>query len=320
MRTPETRDAPARSSTGPRLLARGVGVRFGEVQALDDVTCTFGGRGVTGLIGMNGAGKTTLVHALTGLLAVTSGSVALDGDLDEIAYCPDTPTFEPWLTAAEVLVHSSRLGRRGDTDPDPDRIRSVLDRVGLDDAAHRRVGGYSRGMSQRLGIAAALVRDPGILLLDEPTSALDPVGRADVMALVTELGHDLLVVFSSHILDDVERVADDLVVLHRGAVVHRGPMGAFRQQAGVGTSVLVTLAGTDLGSLDELDDRGVAWTADPESDRRVLVVPDDLPTVLDVLSTRPDEVVAVERQQDSLQAAFLAAIRAADGHGGEGSR
>ncbi|WP_157387953.1 ABC transporter ATP-binding protein [Nocardia terrae] len=209
----------------PLIEVADVSVRFGEFVALDGVGWTVDGPGVVGLIGLNGAGKTTLIRTVLGLQRVAAGSVRVPVGLDAVGYCPDTPGFEPWLSAREVLAQSMAIGAvrpAGEW-----TIDSALAAVDLERHAHRRAGGFSRGMLQRLGIAAALVRAPGVLILDEPTSALDPEGRAAVLSLMRELGGRMTVVFSSHLLADVEDLADRLLVLHRGRAVFAGDTTDF---------------------------------------------------------------------------------------------
>ncbi|MGB3330089.1 MAG: ABC transporter ATP-binding protein [Thermomicrobiales bacterium] len=182
-------------------------------------------RGVTAIIGPNGAGKTTLFTILTGLVRPDAGTVSIAPAIGRIAYCPDTPTFERWLTADEVLDQSAALARQRSTEPNA----AILSRCGLAEATGRRVGGYSRGMTQRLGIASTLVVDPRLMILDEPTSALDPVGRREVLDLLRDLGRERSVVLSSHSLADVEKIADTIIILAKGRVVFQGSLDGLLQ-------------------------------------------------------------------------------------------
>lgn len=179
---------------------------------------------VYGLVGRNGAGKTTLLLIVAGLKRFDSGTVTVDAKPDCMAVCPDTPGFEPWLTAREVIRQSRGLAvnqRSGEREVEP--VGAVLEQVGLADAADRRVGGFSRGMKQRLSLAAALALDPELIILDEPTGALDPAGRVELLTLVAALSDVRTVVFSSHILSDVQRVADSVGVLDHGRLIFQGP-------------------------------------------------------------------------------------------------
>ncbi len=179
---------------------------------------------VYGLVGPNGAGKTTLLSILTGTRHADRGEVrhALAGH--RIAVCPDVPEFDGWLTAAEVVDLALALT---EDQGDKQRIDDALAQAGLAAAADSRVAGFSRGMTQRLGLACALVTDPDLLILDEPTSALDPAGRADVLGLVGGMRNRRTVIFSSHILDDVQRVADRIGILREGRLLYQGPTQAL---------------------------------------------------------------------------------------------
>jgi ABC-2 type transport system ATP-binding protein len=174
---------------------------------------------VYGLVGLNGAGKTTLLSILSATRRASAGTVTMAVDRRRVAVCPDVPAFEPWLTASEVvdLARTLVAPELGDS-----AVAAALQTAGLADSADRRVGGFSRGMIQRLGLACALVSDPELLILDEPTSALDPVGRADMLDLVARMRGRRTVIFSSHILADVQRVADHVGILRDGRLLYQG--------------------------------------------------------------------------------------------------
>jgi ABC-2 type transport system ATP-binding protein len=194
---------------------------YGSVVALDDVSLRVEAGSVYGLVGPNGAGKSTLLRIVAGLRRATSGTVSLGPRRERVAVMPDTPAFDPWLTAHEVVDLARGLVR-------PDlrvaRADAALAEAGLADVAGRRVGGFSRGMLQRLGIAATIVGEPELLLLDEPSAALDPVIRHEVLELVSRLGRERTVLFSSHILADVQRVCDTVGVLGGGRLLYQGPL------------------------------------------------------------------------------------------------
>lgn len=217
----------------PAVMTTGLVRDYGDGAGLHGVDLVVPRGGVYGLVGPNGAGKTTLLSIVAGLRRADAGEVRLSLGAGRLAVCPDAPEFEPWLTAAEVVRQSyglaTRSGRaaRGTRDADPSSpvpVARVLAEVGLTEAADRRTGGFSRGMTQRLGLAVALVLEPELLILDEPSSALDPVGRADMLALIARLGRDRTVIFSSHVLADVQRVADTVGVLDRGTILFQGPV------------------------------------------------------------------------------------------------
>lgn len=240
--------------TGSAIATAGLVRDYGHGAGIHGVDLEVPRSGVYALVGPNGAGKTTLLSIVAGLRRSDAGEIRLSVDPERIAICPDTPEFEPWLTAAEVVRQSRGLaaaGRRrrraagtasGDRSATPgaadgadatagrDPVAHALEEVGLTHAADRRTGGFSRGMKQRLGLAVALVLDPQVLILDEPTSALDPSGRADVLSLVSALGRSRTVIFSSHVLADVQRVADTVGVLNRGRLLFQGPVSGLIDQ------------------------------------------------------------------------------------------
>ena len=195
--------------------------RYGATVALDHVDLAVPEGSVYGLVGPNGAGKTTLLGILSGLRRPTAGTVTITVERSAVSVLPDTPQFEPWLTAREIVDLSRTLGN-----PDVDRshVDEVLDIAGLAGHADRRVGGFSRGMLQRLGIAATVVTRPRLLILDEPSAALDPMGRREVLDLVTMLRGDATVLLSSHILGDVQEVCDTVGILRAGELLFQGPL------------------------------------------------------------------------------------------------
>ncbi|MEX1281442.1 MAG: ABC transporter ATP-binding protein [Acidimicrobiia bacterium] len=197
----------------------GLSKRYRDAVALDDVDLSVADGAVYGLVGPNGAGKTTLLALLAGLRRPTEGTIRVDADPMTVAVLPDTPRFDPWLTGREVVELAGHLVAPGE-----DRVTEVVGEAGLSDAIDRRVGGYSRGMLQRLGIACTLVGSPRVVLLDEPASALDPQGRRDVLDLVARLRGSATVLFSSHILGDVQEVCDTVGILDAGRLVFEGPL------------------------------------------------------------------------------------------------
>lgn len=175
---------------------------------------------VYGLVGPNGAGKTTMLSIITGMRHADRGTVEVAVPRRQVSVCPDVPEFDGWLTAFEAvdLARSMVAPERGGDD-----VLAALRTAGLGGSARRRVGGFSRGMTQRLGLACALVSAPRLLILDEPTSALDPAGRAEVLSLVARLRGRCTVIFSSHILADVQRVAGHIGILRAGRLLYQGP-------------------------------------------------------------------------------------------------
>jgi ABC-2 type transport system ATP-binding protein len=210
---------------------------FGDTTALAGVNLTVPSGSIFGFLGPNGAGKTTTLRILTGLARPTSGTASiLDAQVpnappalrSQIGYLPDVPAFYPWMTAREFMHFAGRLFGMSKTLID-ERSAYLLEMAGLG-AVHRRIGGFSRGMKQRLGIAQALINAPQLLLLDEPTSALDPMGRRDVLEMIASLRGRTTVFFSTHILADVERVCDTVAIIDRGRVVAHGPITELKRR------------------------------------------------------------------------------------------
>jgi ABC-2 type transport system ATP-binding protein len=213
----------------PAVWCSGLRKRYGRRTAVDGVSFTVGRGEVVGLLGPNGAGKTTVIKILLGLVRPDAGEVLLLGrptrdpaSRVRVGYLPELFRYQPWLTAAEVLALHARLA--GIRVPADERS-ARLAQVGLADRADDRVGGFSKGMQQRLGLAVALVARPELVVLDEPTSALDPIGRVDVRDLVLELkAQGVGVLLNSHLIGEVERVCDRVVILDRGQVVAAGTL------------------------------------------------------------------------------------------------
>ena len=187
---------------------------------------------VFGLLGPNGAGKTTTLRLITGLARPTAGTVAIDGTTVEtgaldvrgrVGVLDQDPRYYGWMTGRELVELAGRLQGLPKAAA---RTRAIetLGLVGLDDAVDRRIAGYSGGMRQRLGIAQALVAEPSLLVLDEPVSSLDPEGRRDLLALIAALRGSATVIFSTHVLADVERICDRVGILDHGRLVTEGPL------------------------------------------------------------------------------------------------
>lgn len=211
--------------------------------AVDHLTMSVPEGSVFGFLGPNGAGKTTTVRMVLGFARPTSGTVTVlghdagassDSDLARlrrrIGFLPDVPGFYPWMSARDVLRFAGSLVNVKGTAL-ATRTDSLLDLAGLSDV-RQRVGGYSRGMKQRLGIAQALIGAPDLLVLDEPTSALDPIGRKAVLDMVAALRGRTTVFFSTHILSDVERVCDEVAILDEGRLVTQGSVEELKTRYG----------------------------------------------------------------------------------------
>lgn len=264
---------------------------------------------VYGLIGPNGAGKTTLLSILAGLRSPTSGTVAVDAPPSRVAVLPDAPRFDPWLTGREVVELARTL-----TAPDApaQRVDRVLTEAGIADAADRRVGGYSRGMLQRLGVATTIVSEPEVMILDEPASALDPTGRRDVLDLVRSARGLATVIFSSHILGDVQEVSDWLGILDHGRLLFQGPAGKLLVNRAGPTYRVRLREGREAASA-ALTDAPWVDTVDPAGDRdlRIRVRSLDLAEhhLVPLLAHSGAVVIAIEPESPTLEDVFLELTR-----------
>jgi ABC-2 type transport system ATP-binding protein len=220
------------------IKTEGLTKRFGEIVALDRLDLSVNEREVFGFLGPNGAGKTTTVKMLTGLSAPTSGKAYICGQevtqgsvevRKNFGFLPDVPAFYDWMTGEEYLLFAGEL--YGMTYPAiTKRAAELLDLVEIKKSAKRKVGGYSRGMKQRLGIAQAMLNHPKVLFLDEPTSALDPIGRRDVLDLIGKLKEEATVFMSTHILSDVERVCDSVGIIDKGKLLVTSTVDELRHK------------------------------------------------------------------------------------------
>ncbi|HVQ23000.1 MAG TPA: ABC transporter ATP-binding protein, partial [Candidatus Saccharimonadia bacterium] len=224
----------------PAIDLVGVAKSYGRTPALEDLSLTVGRGELVGLLGPNGAGKTTTIKLLLGLVRPTAGSgQVLGAPLGDrkaraaIGYLPEQFRYQPWLHAREVLRLHAELARI----PAAGRAKAVDDAlalVGLADRADDPVSAFSKGMQQRLGLGVALLGDPDLVLLDEPTSALDPVGRTDVRAIVRAArDRGATVILNSHLLTEVERVCDRVVILDHGRIIASGSLDEVVASDGV---------------------------------------------------------------------------------------
>ena len=229
----------------PAIELRGLTKRFGDTLALDHADLVVRPGVVFGFLGRNGAGKTTTLRILSGLARPTAGTArvlghdvahASDAVRAQIGFLPDVPGFYPWMTAREYLELAGRLFGLDRAMLDA-RAVALLEMAGLSSVS-TRIGGFSRGMKQRLGIAQALINAPKLLMLDEPTSALDPIGRREVLDMVASLRGRTTVFFSTHILADVERVCDAVAILERGRIVASAGIAELTARTGANRLVV----------------------------------------------------------------------------------
>jgi ABC-2 type transport system ATP-binding protein len=281
--------------------------RYGDVTALDRVDLEVTRGSVYGLVGPNGAGKTTMLGILAGLRRPTDGSAAVE--TPSVGVLPDTPQFDRWLTGREVVDLSRNLA--GSAIPES-AVDEVLETAGLSDVKDRRVKGYSRGMLQRLGLAAVVVNQPDLLLLDEPAAALDPAGRREVLDLVGALRGRSTVLFSSHILDDVQEVCDDIGILTRGQIMYQGSLDGLLNRFMTNTFVVKLRSGAEEVK-DALISQRWVKTVDVGPGEQVVVTVSDVAAaemqLVRVLADGGCRVVSISKGTTSLEDVFLEVTR-----------
>lgn len=215
----------------PTITVERMSKWFGQKVAVSDLSCSFG-TGLTGLLGPNGAGKTTLLRVIAGLLQPSDGSVTLLGENPRrkpavyaaVALVPEEDAVYGFLTARQLVRYAAQLSGTS-----TDRVDQAIDDVDLGDAADRPISGFSKGMRQRAKVAAALVSDPTVLILDEPLNGTDPIQRANLIKTFRRLAEERTVIVSSHVLAEVERMADRVLAIVDGKLAAAGDISAIRQ-------------------------------------------------------------------------------------------
>jgi ABC-2 type transport system ATP-binding protein len=302
-------------SSGSAIVAAGLTKQYDTTIAVDHLDLVIERGEVFGLLGPNGAGKTTTILMLLGLTEPTSGTVAVAG-LDParralevkrtVGYLPDDVGFYDELTGRQNLRYTARLNRIAVKEATP-LIERLLADVGLTEAADRKVGGYSRGMRQRLGLADALVKSPSILILDEPTVNIDPEGVRDILDLVARLRDDFgtTVVLSSHLLHQVEQVCDRIGIFLRGKLVALGTVDELTAElddhwvieVGVAEPELdVPLAVGDIDGVESCVRSDGQWLIDADHDVRTAVV--------DAITDRGGHLIHLRRRDADLDAIY----------------
>ncbi len=304
------------------IETRGLTKVFNGTAAVDHIELTVPKGSVFGFLGPNGAGKTTTQRLLVGLAKPSSGSATILGydvvrDISEvrtrIGFLPDVPAFYGWMTGLEYLMFVADVfgipvakGRR--------KAEAALERAGLK-GVKTKVGGYSRGMKQRLGIAQALINDPEVILMDEPTSALDPIGRKEVLETIEALGKEITVFFSTHILNDVERVCDNVAILNKGKVMADQSLDSLKSRYAAKPAFALELDIPEPGFIDSLKKQEWAGdVAEPEP-RIVKFAVADIETgrraLLKFLSDQDVAFRSVEVVEPSLEEIFMAMVEEA---------
>jgi len=302
------------SETALAIRTEELGKKYGKITALAGLTMSIPAGAVFGFLGPNGAGKTTAVKLLLGLARPTSGEAwVLDAPLSDrnahrrvrrrIGYLPELFRYQHWLSAREVLrIHCELIGLdRASWDAD---VKDVLDTVGLRERADDRVGGYSKGMQQRLGLGVALLGRPALVLLDEPTSALDPVGRHDVREIIRGLaGRGTTVFLNSHLLTEVEQVCERVAIVDHGRVIQVGPLAEMLRA----DAVRVRITGLENGGQELLRSYG-----ELQSEGEWIIVRgismDRVPDLVRAIVERGGRVYAVEPRHETLEDRFLSLL------------
>lgn len=295
------------TGNGYVVETRGLTKRYGELYALRELDLALRPGEVFGFLGPNGSGKTTTVKLLLGLIRPTAGEIFLFGEpadgnrahlLRRVGAIVEAPAFYPYLSGRQNLHVLAQL----DSTPIK-RVDEVLEQVSLDAAAERKFDGYSIGMKQRLGIAAALLRDPQLVLLDEPTSGLDPAGQREIRALIPRMAQGGCTVFiSSHMMHEVQEICDRVGVLKAGELQSVGPVSQLLGDSGV-IEVRVAEQERALAVL-----RGLSWVDAVEQRDGLLSVAAPVERSADINRALAESGVyasEIRRREQSLEEFFL---------------
>ena len=291
------------------LRITGLHKRFGDKEVLRGLNLSVPEHSIYGFIGKNGSGKTTTMKTVLGLLNADSGEIVVNGEKvvygqtdtnRYIGYLPDVPEFYPFMTAKEYLRFCGEITgmSRAETE---ERTKELLTLVGLADETHR-IKGFSRGMKQRLGIAQALLSRPKLLVCDEPTSALDPIGRKEILDILLAIKDQTTVLFSTHILSDVERICTDVAFLKDGVVDIGGKLSDIKTRYRSNEYVIETENDSDIVILlntfpevKKIDENKVIFSEDKRS----------VSEVLRFVADHRISLLKVERLEPSLEDLFM---------------
>lgn len=288
-----------------------VAKNFGEKQVLRDVSFAVPEHTVFGFVGPNGAGKTTAMKLILGLLTISEGEIMVDGmpvrygntpTNRVVGYLPDVPEFYSYMTPPEYLRFCGEISGMPAKEI-KSRSEELLRLVGLKDETHR-IKGFSRGMKQRLGVAQALFGHPKLLICDEPTSALDPAGRKELLDILTAAKEETTVLFSTHILSDVEHICDQMAFLYDGKIALQGTLDEVRKRRKASAVTVETEQPEDTELLRQ------AFPYLKISGKRSLVLEEAerLPEVLHYIADRRLPIMRIERQEATLSDLFMEVV------------
>lgn len=288
-----------------------VAKNFGEKQVLRDVSFAVPEHTVFGFVGPNGAGKTTAMKLILGLLTISEGEIMVDGmpvrygntpTNRVVGYLPDVPEFYSYMTPPEYLRFCGEISGMPAKEI-KSRSEELLRLVGLKDETHR-IKGFSRGMKQRLGVAQALFGHPKLLICDEPTSALDPAGRKELLDILTAAKEETTVLFSTHILSDVEHICDQMAFLYDGKIALQGALEEVRKRRKASAVTVETEQPEDAELLRQ------AFPYLKLSGKRSLVLEEAerLPEVLHYIADRRLPIMRIERQEATLSDLFMEVV------------
>lgn len=286
--------------------------RFGDKEVLKGLDLSVPEHSIFGFIGKNGAGKTTTMKVVLGLMKADEGEITVAGEPvvygqtdtnRHIGYLPDVPEYYSFMTAAEYLTFCGEITGMKKTDLKA-RVKELLDLVGLGGEKHR-IKGFSRGMKQRLGIAQALLNHPKLLICDEPTSALDPVGRKEILDILLAVREQTTVLFSTHILSDVERICTDVAFLNDGVVTMQGKLADIKAGYRTEKYMLEVERESDISKLT------AAFSDCKKIGQNQMEFSEKEHTLFEVLQYITDQripVLKIERMEPSLESLFMEVV------------
>lgn len=289
---------------------------YGKKAGCAGINLSVGEGQIFGFLGPNGAGKSTLVKMLVGLLFPTSGTARILGkplgNLEirrKVGFLPENFRYQDWLTGEELLGFHASLYRMSRAEK-ARRVPEVLKRVGLGDKAKQKVGSYSKGMQQRVGLACALLPDPELIFLDEPTSALDPLGRREVRQIMLELRDRGKTVFlNSHLLSEIEMICDRVAIINKGRIVAEGALGELLAGA---VEVEMRVEGISQKMLDELSTLCASFKAEGSLIRLSLKNDGDIPALAEAVVRNGGKLFSLASRQDSLEDLFIDLVKVGD--------